>query len=64
MPDSAKCAHVPCGCAPAGGKPYCGEYCEAAAQQPLKSKCECGHPACTAITAPLVEPGLIPQPAL
>ena len=64
MPDREKCAHAPCACAPATGNLYCGEYCETADQRPLKLKCECGHPACTGITAPLVEPGLIPEPAI
>jgi len=43
---------------------YCSDDCEAADQRPLKSECECGHDDCTGITAPLVEPGLIPEPAI
>jgi len=64
MPDRGKCGHPPCACATAPGKLYCGDDCEAADQRPLKSECECGHAACTGITAPLVEPGLIPEPAI
>jgi len=64
MADRVKCAHPPCACTPAAGSQYCSAYCEEAVNQPLKPKCQCGHAACTGIAAPLVEPGLIPEPAI
>ena len=64
MPDREKCGHPPCACAPAPGALYCGRYCEEAVKRPLKPQCHCEHESCSGIAAPLVEPGLIPEPAI
>jgi len=47
MADQGKCAHEMCNCAPAGDSKYCSDHCEEAADQDLvEIRCDCGHDGC------------------
>ncbi|MBV9217622.1 MAG: hypothetical protein JO053_15750 [Acidobacteria bacterium] len=46
MADDNKCAHAACSC-PAGEGKYCSDHCKEAADQDIvEIKCDCGHPGC------------------
>jgi len=47
MADQGKCAHEMCNCAAAGDSKYCSDHCEEAADQDLvEIRCDCGHDGC------------------
>jgi len=51
-----KCAHKICSCPAKADTGFCGNYCQAASNDPVAgSVCRCGHPEC--------RPGDIPMPA-
>jgi hypothetical protein len=42
-----KCSHDACVCMVRDNEEYCSEHCENAAEQDIvEIRCDCGHPAC------------------
>ena len=48
MSDNGVCKHELCNCAAQGEADYCSDRCkEAAAQDLVEIKCDCGHDGCS-----------------
>ena len=49
MADEGKCQHEMCSCPATGEASYCSDHCRDAADQDIvEIRCDCGHPGCAA----------------
>jgi hypothetical protein len=48
MAENNECAHAACGCRAEGDGSYCSDHCRnAAGQDIVEIRCDCGHPGCS-----------------